>query len=283
MLTGEMGIDIKSGKGRGGYIRDVVFRRFRHTFGRTKCRSDLPCPEAPLDHENYGSQSEGWIQIEANDDHCHDDCPNKCVHDPLTAASICRLRQTATVTVTVTATVCLHRNGLFVAARSCFPDCSDPLAIPHIDNISFIDLHASGVPGGERSGSGNDVPAGLLQCVPESPCTNIRFENVTFPALTTEWRCDGHVHGTAAGVKTQHVSIGHEAEDISKMCGKGEAQAGCAAQLAKDGCTTGSVSQCAACAERHRGDLEPAGCRSEDEIKQLCAAGGLAGTEKEAT
>ena len=61
VLTGEMGIDIKSGKGRGGYIRDVVFRRFRHTFGRTKCRSDLPCPEAPLDHENYGSQSEGWM------------------------------------------------------------------------------------------------------------------------------------------------------------------------------------------------------------------------------
>ena len=160
------------------------------------------------------------------------------------------------------------------AARSCFPKCSDPLAIPRIDNISFIDLHASGVPGGERSGSGNDVPAGLLQCVPESPCTNIRFVNVTFPALTTGWQCNGHVRGTAAGVKTQHVSIGHEAEDISKMCGKGEAQAGCAAQLAKDGCMTGSsVSQCAACAERHRGDLEPAGCRSEDEIKQLCAAG----------
>jgi hypothetical protein len=182
VLTGEMGIDIKSGKGRGGYIRDVIFRRFHHTFGRTHCRPDLPCPEPGI--ENYGSASEGWIQLEAADEHCDDDCPNNC-----------------------------------------FKSCkTNPLAVPHVDNITFEDITAVGVASGSGDGNGNGVPAGQLKCVAESPCTNINFRRVRFDGLKTEFECNAHVHGTAIDVKTKHVTIGADsAEPILNVCGKRDA------------------------------------------------------------
>ena len=54
--TGEMGIDVKSGKGRGGYIRNVTFRRFRQVFGHTRCTAAYCGDIAP---RSYGDGSEG--------------------------------------------------------------------------------------------------------------------------------------------------------------------------------------------------------------------------------
>ena len=82
--TGEMGIDVKSGKGRGGYIRNVTFRRFRQVFGHTRCTAAYCGDIAP---RSYGDGSEGaastmkrrtvWIQLEPNGDDCGD-CPDNC-------------------------------------------------------------------------------------------------------------------------------------------------------------------------------------------------------------
>ena len=173
--TGEMGIDVKSGKGRGGYIRNgtrtpparprllgcscsvsrvvraVTFRRFRQVFGHTKCTAEYCGDIAP---RSYGDGSEGWIQLEPNGDDCGD-CPDNC-------------------------------------------NCS---LIPQVHDIRFEDLHAEG---------NKQIDPGQLQCLPEAPCTGVVFDDVRYFGNRGDggdqhqpgaFRCS-NVQGTARGFET---------------------------------------------------------------------------------